>query len=647
MFVGETVPVIVSPPSATATTTITTTTIIVTGSHRAVFTASTFSVGTSAQEANEGEGGERGSGGYKRSGSPARAGRWSSPTDSVGGGADLGEQGFRKHCDCPVSGRQSNTGIGLRTIDNVNGGGGDNDGCHGGGGGGVGFATRGPVIAAAMLPVTATNPTTSTNTAASTTGDTATAGSVTTLTVGGPVSSGGLVGLAGLGVAAAGATRGIESGTIVENARVGPIDGGTTSGFVDLDPYEIWNPEKAYAVRGICLVIFGTVGVLLNVFMIIAIVPNRRLRTVRNILLVHLGVVGLASSLTLTLTAAIVIFHGVWLGGRVVCHAYGFTLSVFTFVSVWTITALSWDKYRTIASPLHHSLTASFGKMTACFIVFWLGAVSLSIPPFFGANQFVFDKDMAICMIDFSNAQGVWYMLLYIASAFLLPFVLITYCYLHIFRIARNQSSRIAATMVRMVSVIQAPISSAPQTALSIKGTKAISTILQLMGAFALTYLPFSVILLLRMSFDIPLERVAVVLVTTLFQAAPLTNAAVYGVRNKILRASFYRYTRRKVQEFCYRDRRRGSVRSVTKRSSCALRLSLLHKRCITSGAMLPNEFGQSSNPIPGLRRTQSYPTKTIPEINGMAVGMSRTISGTYQHSLIGLNEVNSLTPVD
>lgn len=643
MFVDKFVSAIISPPSTTATTTITTT-ITVTGSHKAVFTASTFSAGTSAQTANGGGAATGGSGGYRKSGSPARAGRWFSPTvtvaDSVGGGADQGDQGLRERCDCPITSCQNTTGIGLRTIENVSDG-------------GVGSVTTGRdgglLSATAMLPLTATTTTTPTNTAASTSGDTATAGSATAPSVGGPVSSGGVVGLAGLGVAAAGATRGVDGGTIVDNSRagIGPVDGGTTSGLVDLDPYAIWNPERAYAARGICLVIFGTMGVLLNVFMIIAIVPNRRLRTVRNILLVHLGVVGLVSSVTLTLTAAIVIFHGVWLGGRVVCHAYGFILSVFTFVSVWTITALSWDKYRTIASPLHHSLTASFGKMTACFVVFWLGAVSFSIPPLFGANQFVFDKDMAICIIDFRNTRGMWYTIIYIALAFFLPFILITYCYMHIFRIARNQSSRIAATMVRMVSVIQAPISSAPQTALSIKGTKAISTILQLMGAFALTYLPFSVILLLRMTFDIPLERVAVVLVTTLFQAAPLTNAAVYGVRNKILRASFYRYTRRKVQEFCYRDRRRGSVRSVTKRSSSALRLSLLQKRCITSGAILPNEFGQGSNPVPGLRRTQSYPTKTLPEMNGMPIGISRTISGPYQHSLINLNEVNSLTPVD
>ncbi|CAI9740578.1 Hypothetical predicted protein [Octopus vulgaris] len=249
--------------------------------------------------------------------------------------------------------------------------------------------------------------------------------------------------------------------------------------------------------------------------------------------------------------------------------------------------------------------------------------------------------------------------------------------------------------MVRMVSVIQAPISSAPQAALSIKGTKAISTILQLTGAFAFTYLPYSMILLFKMLFTSShMDNVTVVLATTLFQAAPLTNAAVYGIRNKILRSSFNRYARRKMQDFCYRDHRRSSIRSVTKRQPSALKLSLLQgRRCVTSGVILPtyysgtsggggggscggscggsvrggsvgagvcggvccyddvdgNAGGDTNRHAHGLRRTQSYPIKTLTEVNGLSIGMSRTITGPYQqqHSLVNLNDINSLTPIE
>jgi hypothetical protein len=103
-----------------------------------------------------------------------------------------------------------------------------------------------------------------------------------------------------------------------------------------------------------------------NSYIIIAIVPNQRLRTVRNILLLHLAIVGLMNSVLMTFFAAVVSIYGYWIGGIVTCKMYGFLESSYTAVTVWTIAALSWDKYQTIASPLHHSLSATLRKMT-CF----------------------------------------------------------------------------------------------------------------------------------------------------------------------------------------------------------------------------------------------------------------------------------------
>ncbi|RUS72985.1 hypothetical protein EGW08_019250 [Elysia chlorotica] len=346
-----------------------------------------------------------------------------------------------------------------------------------------------------------------------------------------------------------------------------------------------WLPASVTMVRGACLVVFSVLGACFNTFMIVAIAPNRRLRTVRNILLVHLGAVGLLSSMFTTAYPAIATFHGQWLGGRSMCQTYAYVTCVFTSVSVWTIAALSWDKYQTIASPLHHSLTASIEKMLPCFLAFWACGVILSLPPLLGANEFVFHTTMGICGVNHSSSRGRWYTCLLVAASFVLPFCLMLYCYAHIFRIARTQSSRIAATMLRMVSVIQAPIA-APAVAtshgsssLSLRGTKAMGTILQLIGSFVLTYLPYSIIVLYEVVFAQHANAVFVSIATTLFLAAPFTHAAIYGLRNQILRTSFYRYSRRKYQDMrgrrgacCWarccrggtsssRDKRRGSVK--------------------------------------------------------------------------------------
>ncbi|XP_060072743.1 G-protein coupled receptor 161-like [Ylistrum balloti] len=365
----------------------------------------------------------------------------------------------------------------------------------------------------------------------------------------------------------------------------------------------VWSTQGQGIVHGIFLLVFTVIGSAFNVFMIVAIVPNRRLRTVRNILLVHLGAIGLASSILTTLYAGVVSLCGYWIGGQIMCHAYGFLQSSFTLTSAWTIAALSWDKYQTIASPLHHSLTATARKMTSLFSVFWLSAFIMALPPLFGGNSYVFSPVTGTCFINHLDVLGRWYVGLLVSAMFYIPLIVMIYCYTHIFRIARTQSSRIAATMVRMACVVQAPIALNTQAtaplSTSIKGTKAMLTILQLVGAFTLTYIPFSIVILVETATGRrQVDPMLVSIVTTLFQAAPMTNSAIYGIRNKILRNSFIRYTRRKVQLFCYKDKRKGSV----KRSS-SFRMSLMQRK-----ALHQNGSAQTGH----LRRTQSLQVRHL-----------------------------------
>ncbi|XP_069134775.1 short-wave-sensitive opsin 1-like [Argopecten irradians] len=387
-----------------------------------------------------------------------------------------------------------------------------------------------------------------------------------------------------------------------------------------------WSTQGRGITHGIFLLVFTVIGSTFNAFMIIAIVPNRRLRTVRNILLVHLGAVGLASSLLTTLYAGVVSLCGYWLGGQGMCYAYGFLQSVFTLTSVWTIAALSWDKYQTIASPLHHSLTATARKMTSLFSVFWFCALVISLPPLFGGSSYVFSPVTGTCFIDHLDLLNRWYVGILVSAMFYIPLIVMIYCYTHIFRIARTQSSRIAATMVRMACVVQAPIALTTQTAplsTSIKGTKAMLTILQLVGAFTLTYIPFSIVILVETATGSrQVDPMLVSIVTTLFQAAPMTNSAIYGIRNKILRNSFIRYTRRKVQLFCYKDKRKGSV----KRSS-SFRMSLMQRKANHQNGGVPSGH---------LRRTQSLQVRhlSVPRSDIVKFESSENIRKTRSFTL-------------
>ena len=363
----------------------------------------------------------------------------------------------------------------------------------------------------------------------------------------------------------------------------------------DETDYDMWHSGAPNTARGVCLVIFVAIGTVLNSFMIISIAPNRRLRSVRNILLVHLGCTGMLLSALMNFITAIVSFTGHWFGGIILCQIYGFIMSVLTLVTVWTIAALSWDKYQTIASPLHHSLTATAVKMVTCFSIFWTVACVFSIPPLLGGSTYVFHPEKGICFVCTTTLNGKIYIVAYILGAFYIPLGLMIYCYTHIFRIAQIQSSRIAATMVRMTCVIQAPITTSSQpNSLSVKGTKAMCTIFQLVGTFVLTYVPISLLLFMEIISDkFRIHGIITSSFTMLFLASPVINSAVYGLRNKILRESFRRYVRLKIRHYCYKDKRKNSVKSFR---SASFKAAMLHRK---------------NGSVPQLRRTQSFPVRS------------------------------------
>lgn len=330
-----------------------------------------------------------------------------------------------------------------------------------------------------------------------------------------------------------------------------------------------WPPQNRNIVHGIILLTISVVGCTFNSFMIISIAPNQRLRSVRNILLLHLAGVGLLMSMFPTLFIGVISLYGYWIGGEVTCKMLGVFITTFTSVSIWTIAALSWDKYQTIASPLHHSLSATIRKMTFLFSLFWIFAILLSVPPVFFNNRRISHHSIDSCYGDYFKSIGSWYVTTVFCGIYFLPFLVLLYSYTHIFIIARTQSSRIAATMIRMTCVVQAPIAFAGQSnngiSPSIKGTKAMMTILQLVGTFTFTYFPYAIVIVIRSYCTYTcINSVLSLVVITLNQAAPVTNGAVYGLRNKILRNSFSRYIRREFRHMCYKDKRRGSIRSRT-----------------------------------------------------------------------------------
>ncbi|XP_052797841.1 melanopsin-like [Mya arenaria] len=324
------------------------------------------------------------------------------------------------------------------------------------------------------------------------------------------------------------------------------------------------NTGVVATTRGVVLAIYCATGLAFNTFMLMAILPNRRLHTMRNILLVHLGCTGLIFTICINGVTFAVNFTGMWIGGLIVCEVYGFILMALTLVTSWTITALSWDEYQTIACPLKHPFKARAIKLAVLFGAVWLLACVLSLPPLLGDSRFVFYPETGICFVCRNTLTGKLYIFLFLLAAVYVPLGIMVFCYLNIYKIAKNQISRIAATMIRMTCVLQATAApSSKSLHLSMKGTKAMYTILTLIGSFVIVNVPMSVLL----SIDVfstkhfHVNEIFLSTIMMLFLSAPVIHSCVYGLRNKTLRISLQRYMRRKILYYCYKDKRKNSVK--------------------------------------------------------------------------------------
>ena len=357
---------------------------------------------------------------------------------------------------------------------------------------------------------------------------------------------------------------------LADNGSGFPYTSNTTYKNTGFIPKHLDEEETASTPRGFALVFLSLLGALLNVAIMISIIPNRRLHTVTNVLVCHLGVVGLLSSVILVPFYAVASFLGGWIGGPAFCKVHGYLTTTLSVGSLWTIAGLSWDKYQTIASPLHHSTTTTRTKMTICFSVLWGFSTVLALFPLLGGSEYTYQPTKVSCTIHFADAHTRWYTISFISITFCVPVATMSYCYSHIFNIARTQSRRIA-TLVHVVTLqFQAPITHArPSTAF--KGKRAMMTIIQLVGAFVISYIPYCAMVVYEIITGKETYVILVALATTLFQGASCTNAFVYGAKNRILRESFRNYIRRKYQEYSATYHSRSNRRSASLRNLRAL----------------------------------------------------------------------------
>ncbi|XP_028249816.1 gastrin-releasing peptide receptor-like [Parambassis ranga] len=254
--------------------------------------------------------------------------------------------------------------------------------------------------------------------------------------------------------------------------------------------YSIWLPGIGIAAVYGIIIIVGLVG---NVTLMKTCLLVKSMRTVPNLFLSSLALGDLLLLVTCAPVDASRYMVDEWLFGRVGCKLIPFIQLTSVGVSVFTLTALSADRYRAIVRPLDIHRSSATVSISLCAGVIWLLSVTLAIPEAVFSDLHTFTtshtNETFVTCAPYPHA-GELHPKIHSTASFLIFYIIplfiisVYYCF-------------IARSLIR--SSVDIPAEGHLHHQKQIKSRKRLAkTVLVFVGLFAVCWLPSHVIYLYR-----------------------------------------------------------------------------------------------------------------------------------------------------
>ena len=214
------------------------------------------------------------------------------------------------------------------------------------------------------------------------------------------------------------------------------VDGGRTP------PY--WNPVWT-GILSTTMVAFMVCAILGNTMVILVIGRHRGMRTRTNMFLCNLAIADLLTAILLMPVALVTVIRGEWVFGDVFCQINGFFMPLFFVASIHTLMYISVHKYITITRPFSRSMSRR--KILLVIGAAWFWAMLTGYVTVHGLNTVLYKPATTQCGPKYPNSLRTYLHPIYISlTCYLVPFVIMTFCYARIFREMRAHSTRMEAT---------------------------------------------------------------------------------------------------------------------------------------------------------------------------------------------------------
>ncbi|XP_034477392.1 neuropeptide CCHamide-2 receptor [Drosophila innubila] len=171
----------------------------------------------------------------------------------------------------------------------------------------------------------------------------------------------------------------VSNFSLLEGSKTA-LGGGRNGSFEENSGYvDVWDRPETYIVTVLFTLIF-IVGVLGNGTLVIIFFRHRSMRNIPNTYILSLALADLLVILVCVPVATIVYTLESWPFERNMCRIVEFFKDISIGVSVFTLTALSAERYCAIVNPLRKLQTKPLTVFTA--VVIWIFAIILGMPAF-------------------------------------------------------------------------------------------------------------------------------------------------------------------------------------------------------------------------------------------------------------------------
>uniref|UniRef100_A0A4W3ICZ5 Opsin 4xb n=1 Tax=Callorhinchus milii TaxID=7868 RepID=A0A4W3ICZ5_CALMI len=200
-------------------------------------------------------------------------------------------------------------------------------------------------------------------------------------------------------------------------------------------------PDCIHYIFGSCIIVIGTIGVLGNLLVLYAVYSDKKLRTAPNFFITNLAVSDFLMSASQSPVFFVSSLNKRWIFGNIGCKLYAFCGALFGITSMITLMAISIDRYWVITKPLQSISSTTTKKNTLKVIILvWLYSLAWSLPPLLGWSSYIPEGLMTSCTWDYvtNSPSNRSYTLMLCCFVFFVPLIVISYCYICMFRAVKH-----------------------------------------------------------------------------------------------------------------------------------------------------------------------------------------------------------------